>query len=403
MNLNKIGSVKNKNILFLQGPMGSFFARLEKIFFNAGAKTHRIGFNVGDYFFAFKHNYLPYRDTPENWPQFIKSYLKEEKIDIIFLFGDCRYYQSTAIYAAKNLKVEVFVFEEGYIRPDYVTMERYGVNDYSQIPKDASFYRKLEVTELNKVSPAKTSSFRLKYSATIYYILADFLAYRYPYYRHHRDLNAPKELYLWIRSLIRKVLYRYKERGILNDIKTIWSKKYFFVPLQTHNDFQILQHSNYRSVEIFIVDVLQSFSKNSLEEHILIFKHHPVDRGRKDYTSFIMQNAKELNVYDRVKVLHDVHLPTLLKHAIGTVTINSTVGLSSLFHNTPTITMGNAVYDIAGLTVSSDLLDTFWIKRDDVDMDLYKSFHQYLIENTQINGSFYGLMPDVLNNVLSKK
>ena len=390
MNLNKIGSVTDKNILFLQGPLGSFFAKLEKRFLNAGAITCRIGFNVSDYFFAFKHNYTAYRGTKEEWPDFIQKYLKERKIDMIFLFGDCRYYQSTAIYAAKTEDVEVFVFEEGYIRPDYITMERYGVNDYSQLPNDPDFYRSIDINSLSTPKPTETSTFKMQYSAIVYYLLADFFSWRYPHYKHHRDLNAVKEFYLGLRSLTRKYRYAYKERGLLTEVEGNWSKRYFFVPLQTHNDFQILQHSTYRSVETFIVDVLTSFSENADSKNMLIFKHHPVDRGRKDYTAFIFEHAEKLGVTDRVHILHDVYLPSLLKHAIGTVTINSTVGLSSLYHNTPTVTMGNALYGIKGLSVSADGLDDFWKHQEPVDVDLYKRFRQYLIENTQLNGSFYG-------------
>ena len=396
MNLNKITNVKNKNLLFLQGPMGSFFADLNKIFLKAGAQTHRIGLNVGDYFFSSKHNYVPYRGTPANWPDFIKTYLNDNKIDIIFLFGDCRYYPATAIYAAKNLGIEVFVFEEGYIRPDYITMERYGVNDYSQLPKDANFYRELPYKELPLPNKTYTSSIKLKYSAIVYYILADFFSWRYPYYTHHRELNAWKELYFGLRSGVRKYLYAYKERGIVDKVKSSWSKAYFFVPLQTHNDFQILQHSTYRSVEVFIEDVIKSFAKHADKKHKLVFKHHPVDRGRKNYREFILKFAKEHHVEERVEVLHDVHLPTLLKHALGTVTINSTVGLSSLYHNTPTLTMGNAIYGFEGMCKLSEDLDDFWSDQGIVDKELYRKFRQYLIEHTQLNGSFYGLIPKIL-------
>jgi len=399
MNLNKIANIKNKKILFLQGPMGSFFSNLNKIFLKAGAQTHTIGFNAGDYFFSSKHNYVPYRGTPSNWPDFIKTYLNDNKIDIIFLFGDCRYYHAKAIYVAKNLDIEVFVFEEGYIRPDYITMERYGVNDYSKIPRSADFYKKLPMKKLPDPSPAKSSGFLLGYSAALYYILADYLSFLYPHYKHHRDLNANKEFYLWIRSGVRKYLYLYKERGIKEKVEKSWSKCYFFVPLQTHNDFQILQHSPYRSVEIFIDDVLKSFSKHAPDDLMLIFKHHPVDRGRKDYTDFIMRIAKKLNISQRVKVVHDVHLPTLLKHAIGTVTINSTVGLSSLYHNTPVLAMGNAIYGFKGMSKSSFELDTFWSDPGDVNQELYQKFRNYLIENTQLNGSFYGKLPKLQNEI----
>ncbi len=390
MNLNKICSVKDKNILFLQGPMGSFFAKLEKMFLERGANTFRIGLNAGDYLFALKHAYTPYRDTLEAWPDFITGYLQEKKIDMIFLFGDCRLYQSVAIYAAKNLGVEVMVFEEGYIRPNYITMERYGVNDYSHLPRDPEFYRALELKERPSALSVESSGFLLSYSAVLYYTYANIFSWRYPYYQHHRSFSAYKELKLAARNLYRKYLYAYQERNECEKVINEYSKNYFFIPLQTHNDFQILQHSIYRSIEVFIEDVVSSFAAHAADEHMLIFKHHPVDRGRKDYSEFIYAVAREYGVEARIKVYHDVHLPTLLKNALGTITINSTVGLSSLFHMTPTLTMGNAVYGVKGLTAGAEELDGFWKERAPVDIALFERFEQYLIENTQINGSFYG-------------
>jgi capsular polysaccharide export protein len=44
--------------------------------------------------------------------------------------------------------------------------------------------------------------------------------------------------------------------------------------------------------------------------------------------------------------VHDLHLPTLLAHASGTVVINSTVGPSALHHKVPSKTTGSAFYDM---------------------------------------------------------
>jgi len=101
--------------------------------------------------------------------------------------------------------------------------------------------------------------------------------------------------------------------------------KLVFVPLQTHNDFQILEHSGYKSIEKFIIEVIESFSNSGLDKW-LIFKHHPVDRGRKNYKEFILNQAELFGIKERVLVLYDTYLPTVLQNAIGTVTINSTVG-----------------------------------------------------------------------------
>ncbi|MEA3229241.1 MAG: hypothetical protein U9P38_09245, partial [Campylobacterota bacterium] len=71
--MNSIGSVKDKNILFLQGPMGSFFKKLDNLFQKNGAITYKLGFNAGDSFFSNHYNYIPYRDKKENYEGFIKE------------------------------------------------------------------------------------------------------------------------------------------------------------------------------------------------------------------------------------------------------------------------------------------------------------------------------------------
>lgn len=393
--MNKIGEIKNKNILFLQGPMGPFFKRLDSLFRGYGAKTFKIGFNVSDYIFSHRDNYIPYKGTQESWTAFLTDFLKEKSIDQIYLFGDCRFYQKHAISISQTIGIEVFVFEEGYIRPDYVTLEKYGVNNYSKISREKEFYNELNLDELEDTlpQPAYFSQTEMIYSAIVYYTFSNLFHFLYPHYKHHRDFSAIREFFFGGRSLFRKFLYKWSERKYDDIISKELSKKYYFVPLQTHNDFQILEHSGYKSIEKFIIEVLESFSNSAPKDRYLVFKHHPVDRGRKNYETFIMQQARLFGVEKRILVVHDVHLPMCLQHAIGTVTINSTVGLSSISYNTPTITLGNALYDIEGLTCKDMPLSQFWHKQITPDMELYEKYRRYLIKTTQLNGSFYGKMP----------
>ena len=46
-------------------------------------------------------------------------------------FGDCRFYHRIAKRVSEELNIDFFVFEEGYVRPNYVTFEQNGVNDFS--------------------------------------------------------------------------------------------------------------------------------------------------------------------------------------------------------------------------------------------------------------------------------
>ena len=122
-----------------------------------------------------------------------------------------------------------------------------------------------------------------------------------------------------------------------------------------------------------------------------------MDRGRKNYSRFIKKISVNLGLNYRVMAVHDVHLPTCLKNAIGTVTINSTVGLSSLYHKIPTIALGSTLYDIEGLTCKGMRLNDFWSDYKAPDTLLFKKFRLYLIEKTQLNGSFYGWFPAELS------
>ena len=392
--MNKIGNISGKNILFLQGPMGDFFKQLDSLFQKRGAKTYKIGFNAGDWYFSNKDNYIPFREKKEAWKAYIEKFLKRNKIDMIYLFGDCRYYQNQAITASLILDIDIFVFEEGYVRPHYITMEKFGVNDFSRIIRDPNFYLQQSNDEtIATPLHAKQSKFKMVYSATLYYLLSNIFTMKYPHYKHHRDFSARKEALFGIRGLLRKALYTITEKKYLMQIEGELSKRYFFVPLQTYNDFQILQHSQYGSIEKFIIEVLKSFAKHANKEDFLVFKHHPVDRGRRNHVLFIEEYAKKLHIANRILVFHDVHLPSCLKNAKGTVTINSTVGLSSLGHGIPTITLGNAIYDIEGLTCKDMNLKDFWKEPCPPNDTLYQKFTHYLIDTTQLNGSYYGIFP----------
>ena len=393
--MNKVGQIKNKNILFLQGPMGTFFKELDLYFRKYGANTFKITLNTSDWFFSNRDNTYPFKGKQEEWESFIEDFLKKKEIDKIFLFGDCRFYQSNAIHIATKLKIDIFVFEEGYIRPDFITMERYGVNNFSKISRDANFYSNLDEKYLKSTDtlPTYPQYSKMGFSSTLYYFIAYFLKNQYPYYIHHREIDVQKE-FIWLcKNAFRKIKYKFTEQNLMQKITKELSKKYYFVPLQTYNDFQLIEHSRFTSVEEFIEEVLISFANNAPKEKFLIIKHHPVDRGRKNYEAFIHELSTKLNIENKIITVHDLHLPTCLKNAIGTITINSTVGISSLFHQIPTITLGDAIYDIAGLTSKNIMLDDFWYNYKKPDDVLFKKFRNYLIETTQLNGNFYGKFP----------
>lgn len=381
---------RGRRVLLLQGPVGPFFARLAADLRAAGAEVFKINFNAGDWLF-YPRNAINYRGTMDAWPEFLAEQLSQLRIDTVLLFGDCRPIHVAAHGVAVAHGANVGVFEEGYIRPDYITFECFGVNGYSGLSRNPDDYA-------NTAPPARkrdvgNTYWHMAWSGFRYFAAGILGKPWFPHYEHHRSLSA-SEIIPWVRSAWRKQKYRWSERGINGQLTTQYSKRFYLVPLQVFNDTQVAEHSRYESIEFFIEESIRSFAANAPADTLLVFKHHPMDRGYRDYSSLIRRLSVFCKTGDRVLYIHDQHLPSLLDHARGVVVINSTVGLSAIHHGTPVKPCGRAIYDIPGLTWQG-ALDEFWSNGAGVrpDRKLYRRFLGALTNQTQINGSFYKPLP----------
>ena len=93
---------------------------------------------------------LSYRGRPERWPEYVAALMREEGVTDLILFGDCRFYHAQAILAARALRVRLHLFEEGYLRPHWITLEHQGVNAFSDFPRDP----KVLLEEAERLGPA---------------------------------------------------------------------------------------------------------------------------------------------------------------------------------------------------------------------------------------------------------
>ncbi len=378
----------SKNALLLQGPIGPFFSRFAEDLTTRGFNVTKINFNGGDSFFYRQSGALDYTGTLDDWEVWLERVLINCQIGRIYLFGDCRSYHRIARELAKRLQIRVFVFEEGYIRPNFITLEEEGVNGHSSMmsrPFTGSSVADELPTEMQQ--PKHVFHLTAVYSM-MYYMASAVQRERFMNYRHHRPFECLSEGARWIRSGLRKWKYGRREKSVLKDVLSQYDGNFFLCPLQVHCDMQVIVHSEFNSIEHFIGDVLASFREHASSNKAIVFKHHPLDRGYTDYTTLFANLVAELGLQGRVFYVHDVCLPTLLKHAQGTVLINSTVGLSSLFHGAPVKTLGKAIYDVPGLT-AQESLDEFWSCKRVVDSDLFKSFRSFLINRNQLNGNLY--------------
>lgn len=376
--------------------MGPFFWRLRKDLQVAGARVAKINLCAADALF-YPTNAINYRGTFDDWPKFIDDVITRLKVDAIFLFGDCRPYHAAVRDIAFRQGVALFVFEEGYLRPDYITIERGGVNNHSSVPRNPEAFVLFDSSQprlnVRAYHPRHAFSRMAAYAAL--YSFANFLGgWLFPHYRHHRPLHPVHEAIAWVRSAFRKYWFLARERKYLKTFTTELSGRYFLVPLQVHNDAQVMTHSRFTCVEEFIIAVMKSFAAHAKSTDALVFKHHPMDRAYREYGPLIAMLARAHGLDGRVYYVHDLHLPTLLAHARGTVVINSTVGLSSLLHNTPVITLGDPIYNLPGLTFQGKLED-FWRNPGTFDHELNRRFRHWLLAYNQANGNFYKPLDEV--------
>ncbi|WP_119153275.1 capsule biosynthesis protein [Caldimonas tepidiphila] len=378
--------------LLLQGPMGPFFDQLARFLLAQGKQVRKVHFNGGDELFYSATPAEPYTGTLKDWPHWLRQYLRSHAVDALVLFGQTRSLHLRARAVARELGVPVYVFEEGYFRPHYVTLERGGVNADSPLPRNPQAYRGRSSQE--PASPRATNQRfgRMAWQAVSYYMATVARSRRYAHYSHHRPISPVAEGLRWVRGGWRKLWFRLKERGHASLCEAPLSGRWFLVPLQVHNDSQVTHHSPFGRVENFIEQVLASFAAHAPQDTLLVIKHHPMDRAYRDYGRLIARAADALGIGARVRYLHDAHLPTLLQHARGVVTINSTVGLQALYHRCPVVTLGEAFYAVRGL-VHPGPLQSFWTQPGEVDAALFSRFKAHVIAQSQLNASFYGEVP----------
>ncbi|QIM61879.1 capsule biosynthesis protein [Pasteurellaceae bacterium Orientalotternb1] len=384
----------SKRVLLLQGPIGSFFYDLHLWLSKKGCITFKLNFNGGDRYFypSITHNTYDYTGTLQDFSDFLAEFIMQNQIDAIVCFGDTRpYHRIAREYSRLYPEVTFWAFEEGYFRPDYITLEKNGVNDFSTLPRNAEYFISQSIALPEPKPPKKVAlGFIPMAKAAIYYYAATYFSLKeYSNYHHHRLVSPMYYIKLWVKSGIKRAYFYVKDRLFSTKIKKGKLGDFFIVPLQVYDDSQVKYHCDYNNVEAFLVDVLQSFIHFAPQNTNLLIKHHPMDRGFVNYSKVVEQykrNSPEFK--QRIFYVHDVPMPVILRKAKGMVTLNSTSGISALLHKIPVITLGRANYNFTHLTYQGKL-DEFWNNELLPDEDVFNAYRKFHLYKTHINGSYY--------------
>ncbi|KON64234.1 capsule polysaccharide biosynthesis protein [Komagataeibacter europaeus] len=369
--------------------MGPFFHEIGKAFRKAGYEVYKINFNGGDQLFWRLPHGIDFTGSMDEWPAFLVDVLTRHGITDVMLFGDCRplHRKATALCIERNIRV--YVFEEGYIRPDWVTLELDGVNGHSSLPRNPEWYRQQAVL-LPPLPPHHQvpSSFRRRALEAVAYNAADLLTrWYFKNWHDYRPWHPWKEGIGWLKRLYRRDAAQARTERILKEVEDN-GISYMLFPLQLDADAQIRLHSDFDGMEGAIRIVLNSFARNAPEDLFLLVKELPLDNGVKDWRKLVYTVARQLGIANRVRYLETGDIAQLVRVAKGVVTINSTTGTLALICNVPVITLGQAIYDIPDITDQGSL-DHFWGAPTPPDPATFEAFRRVLIDRCLIEGGFF--------------
>jgi capsular polysaccharide export protein len=376
-----------RHFLFISAPFGPFARRLADRLAQFGAACTRVLVNGGDVLDWGLRDAAPYFGDLRGWRGWLETLIHARGVTDIVTYGDSSPYTVTALKLGQALGLRLHVFEQGYFRPDWVTLEPGGVNANSQLPRDPQWYRDRAVgapesspERVGRTTPSAVGRIA-RYHTAMYLGLPLFPLYRAPY--HHSALwQAVGHSWRFIGQRLSSATQKRRHDALVQSGRPL-----YLVLLQRPGDSQLWRHSDFEDTEAFLDKVVKSFAAHAAKDALLLVRPHPLDHGLDPHERVLARLARRAGVSERVHYVDHGKLHEMLPKITGAVCVNSTAGLAAVEFGCPTIALGRALYDMPGLTHQGGL-DTFWTCAAQPDPSLYDAFRSVLMAATQINGAY---------------
>lgn len=383
---------KTRAFLFLQGPHGPFFHRLGKMLRKAGATVWRVGFNAGDRAFWFhRASYIAYSGTVSDWPDVFSALLTEKGITDIVLYGDVRPIHASAVREAKRRGITVHVFEEGYMRPYWVTYERGGTNGNSRLMDMSVKEMQAALAQSDMEAPLPPGHWgdmrQHVFYGALYHWFVLFRNGAYRNFRPHRAMPVSREFRLYLQRLLLMPFHMIDRLQATLRIR-FGGFPYHLALLQLEHDSSFQEHSPFTSMTEFLELVIEGFAKGAPGHHHLVIKAHPLEDGRAPIRRTVRHLMRTHGIEGRVHYVRGGKLARLLNDARSAVTVNSTAAQQVLWRGIPLKVFGRAVFAKPEF-VSDQPLPDFFAGAIRPDNRAYRDYRRYLLETSQLPGGFY--------------
>lgn len=379
-----VGNHPERVFLFLQGPLSTYYSEVAAELQATGSRVHKIhlcGNDIADWSHG---DPIHYSGGLEDWPEFLADTAHGLGITDIVLHGDRRPYHIPAIEWALANSVQVHVTELGYLRPDWMTIEPFGVSVRSRFPTKSAAIQKLagHGTAYKEQTLYRDEAMLMilqEFRWTLFNLIYRF---RFPNFVSHRT-QSPWVVYPgWVLSRLRNL---FRGNGQPSRFP---EPPYYVMALQLEGDLQLVENSPFSGMAEAIEEVMASFANHAPENASLVFKLHPHEYRRRERHRDVKRIACAYGLQDRVRLVENTPITELCKNAQGFVTVNSSAGLEALAAGTPVHTITRTIYSVEGLVFDGGL-DEFWTCGKMPDPLLLDRLKQALAAKIQVRGTLY--------------
>ena len=376
--------------LFLQGPHGPFFRLLGTELHSRGHAVTRVNLCGGDEL-DWPCGAISYHGRTSDWSRWVQRLRADRAVTDLLVFGDWRPHHREAVHIARLHGIRVWAFDEGYLRPHWVTMEQGGVNGNSTLPHTPEVVRAMSALCQEPAEPvAFPNPIGRRQLQAVLYAGASILSMPFfPFYRTHRPYGHLKELFSgWIPHIFTRAS---RMRASEEALKKLDEMPYFLFPLQLDSDSQVRRYSPFSGMKEAIAWVMTSFAQYAPEGTNLVIRNHPLDSGLIRYDRFIRSFSEACGIEHRVIFVESGNGMDMIRKSRAVVLLNSTMGMQALELGKAEYCVGRAIYAMPGLAENREQteLADFWKSYREPDRDLLQQFERLLLDRTLVNGNFY--------------
>lgn len=380
------------NLLFLQGHP-SFFARdLGKALRLRGHGVGHVALNPGEWFLWHGMGSVSYRGSLGDWEGWLDRHVQKHAVTHLVYFADRHPYHRAAQRVASRHGITPVSYEFGYLRPDWIVIERGGQSVFSHFPDTLDIIRaRAEGLPQPDLAPQFSHPHWPEAVAEVGYHLGNALAkLMFPRYDNDRTRHPIRE-YLSYIPRNRRARRNAAQAQTAATAHVEGDAPFFLAALQMEGDYQIRANSRFAGLGGFLNEVVTSFATNAPAGSRLLVKLHPMDNGLTDWRGVTEKLAKHHGVADRIAFLDGGDLAALLSAAAGCVVVNSTVGLHALQAGCPVKCLGVATYDMTGLTDQGPL-DDFWSSPFRPDLSDVSALVRLMAAAIHVRGDFFSAL-----------